>query len=42
MTAYGTPEIIAAASALGAVVINKPFELDEMKRLVLGPNRDTV
>ena len=35
MTAFGTPEIIAAANALGAAVLNKPFELDELKRLVV-------
>ena len=34
MTAFGTPEVIAAAQALGATVINKPFEIDELKRLV--------
>ena len=35
MTAFGTPEIIADASALGAAVLSKPFELDELKRLVV-------
>ena len=34
MTAFGTPEIIADARALGAAVLNKPFELDDLKRLV--------
>jgi len=34
MTAFGTPEVIAEATALGAEVLNKPFELDELKRLV--------
>ena len=34
MTAFGTPEIIADAEALGAIVINKPFELDLLMRLV--------
>ncbi len=34
MTAFGTPEIIADAEALGAIVINKPFELDALMRLV--------
>ena len=37
MTAFGTPEIIADAKALGAEVLNKPFELDELRRLVIGP-----
>ena len=32
--AFGTPEIIADAEALGAIVINKPFELDALMRLV--------
>jgi DNA-binding NtrC family response regulator len=36
MTAFGTPEIIADARALGANVLDKPFELDELKRLVRG------
>ena len=34
MTAFGTPEILAEASTIGAAVINKPFELDELTRLV--------
>jgi len=36
MTAFGTPEIIADARALGADVLNKPFELEELKQLVQG------
>lgn len=35
MTAFGTPELVAEAWALGASVINKPFELDELTRLVV-------
>lgn len=42
MTAFGTPEVIADARALGADVISKPFELGDLNRLVLagmsGPN----
>jgi DNA-binding NtrC family response regulator len=34
MTAFGTPEIFAEAESLGAAVLNKPFELDELKRLI--------
>lgn len=34
MTAFGTPEIVAQARALGADVIAKPFELDDLSRLV--------
>jgi len=34
MTAFGTPEIFDNAKALGAGVINKPFELDDLTRLV--------
>ena len=34
MTAFGTPDIFAGAAAMGAAVINKPFELDELTRLV--------
>jgi DNA-binding NtrC family response regulator len=40
MTAFGTQEIVAAAEAMGAVVVNKPFELDAVKRLVLEPRAD--
>ena len=40
MTAFGTPEILADAQALGATVLNKPFELDELKRLALGSSLD--
>jgi DNA-binding NtrC family response regulator len=36
MTAFGTEEIIRDAQALGAAVLLKPFELDELKRLVSG------
>lgn len=35
MTAFSTPEIVAEAQALGAGVIDKPFELDDLRRLVL-------
>jgi CheY-like chemotaxis protein len=34
MTAYSTPEIVADARAMGAKVVNKPFELDELKQLI--------
>jgi DNA-binding NtrC family response regulator len=34
MTAFGTPELIAEARAIGATALTKPFELDELKRLV--------
>ena len=34
MTAFGTPELIAQAQTLGADVVAKPFELDELSRLV--------
>lgn len=34
MTAFGTPEIFASAEAIGATVINKPFELTELTRIV--------
>ena len=37
MTAYGTPEIVTQAVALGAHgVLTKPFELGELSRMVLG------
>ena len=35
MTAFGSPEIIAEARALGAEVLLKPFELSELSRLIL-------
>jgi CheY-like chemotaxis protein len=35
MTAYGTPQVLAEARALGADVLVKPFELTELSRLVL-------
>ena len=34
MTAFGTPELVAEAQAMGVPVLNKPFELDDLKRLV--------
>ncbi len=37
MTAFGTPEIVAGARALGVRgVLYKPFELTELSRLVVG------
>lgn len=36
MTAFGTPEVLANAESLGAAVINKPFELQDLTRLVTG------
>ena len=36
MTAFGTPEIMAEARALGASgVLDKPFELEDLSRLLL-------
>lgn len=35
MTAFGSPEIIANARALGADVLLKPFELSDLSRLIL-------
>jgi DNA-binding NtrC family response regulator len=35
MTAFGTPEIIDDATAMGAAVLHKPFELDELRRLIV-------
>jgi DNA-binding NtrC family response regulator len=40
MTAFGTPDILADAEAMGVTVINKPFELDELTRLVTGFERN--
>jgi DNA-binding NtrC family response regulator len=34
MTAFGTPDVIAEARALGATVLAKPFELDELNHIV--------
>lgn len=35
MTAFGTPDIVQQAALLGATVLNKPFELSDLNRLVL-------
>jgi DNA-binding NtrC family response regulator len=40
MTAFGTAEIVRDAQALGATVLSKPFELDELKRLVSEPRTE--
>jgi two-component system nitrogen regulation response regulator GlnG len=34
MTAFATREIVEGAAALGALVINKPFDLDDLTRTV--------
>lgn len=40
MTAFGTPEVVESARALGADVLAKPFELDELNGLVAADRRD--
>ena len=41
MTAFGTAEIVRDAQALGATVLNKPFELFDLQRLVSAPDTET-
>ena len=38
MTAFGTPDVITEAAFLGATVLNKPFELEDLNRQVLAPS----
>ena len=38
MTAFGTPEITNDARALGAKVLDKPFELFDLQRLITAPD----
>lgn len=40
MTAFGSPDIIADARALGAEVLLKPFELSELSRLIVERQAD--
>ena len=40
MTAFGSGDVIAEAAAIGADVLSKPFELDELNRLVSEDTRD--
>ena len=43
MTAFGTPEIIAAAVSMGVHgVLTKPFELDALTRLLAQPGETTT
>jgi len=39
MTAFGTTDITTHAAFLGATVLTKPFELDDLTRLVLAADR---
>lgn len=39
MTAFGSPDTACDAALLGACVLNKPFELDDMTDAVLGTRR---
>lgn len=39
MTAFGTPDIATQAASIGAHILNKPFELDDLNRLVLQSER---
>ena len=38
MTAFGTPDVDTEAAFLGATVLNKPFELEDLNRQVLAPS----
>lgn len=40
MTAFGSPEIRAEADSMGATVLTKPFELDELTKVVLHGSDD--
>jgi DNA-binding NtrC family response regulator len=40
MTAFGTPELAADAQEMGVSVLNKPFELDDLKRLIASRGTD--
>jgi DNA-binding NtrC family response regulator len=40
MTAFGTPEIVSDARAIGADVLSKPFELADLNRLVAQDRRN--
>jgi CheY-like chemotaxis protein len=42
MTAFGTAEIVNDAQALGATVLNKPFELIDLQRLVSATDTDAI
>lgn len=35
MTAFGSPDVVQEATLLGATILNKPFELADLNRLVL-------
>jgi len=41
MTAFGSPDVIADATAMGACVLHKPFELDQLKEVVLHHGLET-
>ena len=41
MTAFGTPETVRDAQALGASVLDKPFELFDLQRLVGEPDTES-
>lgn len=38
MTAFGTSDVVTEAAFLGATVLNKPFELEDLNRQVLAPS----
>lgn len=40
MTAFGAPEVVADARAIGADILSKPFELSELNRLVARDRRN--
>lgn len=40
MTAFGSPDVLAEARALGAEVLLKPFEMSELSRLILEHQAD--
>jgi CheY-like chemotaxis protein len=40
MTAFGTPDVLADARAIGAEVLLKPFELSDLNRLIVEHQTD--
>ena len=40
MTAFGSPDVVAGARALGAEVLSKPFELSDVSRMILERRTD--
>lgn len=42
MTAFGSPDVVSEATSLNTTTLHKPFELSELRHLIVGDGRRTA